>query len=344
MKVLLVGSDLEVAIERHYKRYLTGFGVEINHFPAPDIVFQFHSSSLFNKVLFKLGIYKKYGFVNRELIRIADVFQPDIIWVFKGLEIFPSTLKKLRNKFRLANFNPDHPFIIIASSNGNKNVKNSVGLYHLHFSYHSALIRKIQDDYKIPCVFLPFAYDRCELEYQPPNTISEILKLCFQANPDGWRVKKIKLLADAGIEVDVFGHSWRKTCLKNYKNVSLFPIASRKKFWLLNQEYRVQLNLFREYNNDSHNMRTFEIPAVGGIQLTPYSDEQASFFESGREIFFFSNDEEMIAVAKKLLGMKKEAADEIRKAARIRSNESPYSFEDRAMTVFKAFQKLMDLW
>jgi spore maturation protein CgeB len=342
MKVLLVGSDMEVAIERYYKKYLTNFGVEIYHYPAPDIVFNFHSKNIFNKILFKTDIYKKYGFVNRELIRIAEEFQPDIIWVFKGLEIFPSTLKKLRRKFLLANFNPDHPFIIIAKSNGNRNVKNSVGLYHLHFSYHSDLVRRIKDEFNIPAVFLPFAYDRFDLEYELPETISEILKICFQANPDAWRVQKIKKLADAGIEVDVYGHGWNKTSLRNYKNVRLYPIASRKMFWLLNQEYRVQLNLFRKYNNDSHNMRTFEIPAVGGIQLSPFSTEQAEFFEENKEIFLFKSDGQMISMSKKLLSMPGSEAEEIRKAARTRSINSPYSFEDRALTVYKSFQQLLN--
>ena len=47
MKVLLVGSDLEVAIERYYKKYLTNFGVEIYHYPAPDHCFSFSFSNYF---------------------------------------------------------------------------------------------------------------------------------------------------------------------------------------------------------------------------------------------------------------------------------------------------------
>src|ERR1700712_5705469 len=98
MKVLLVGSDMEVAIERHYKKYLMNFGVDILHYPAPDIIFRFHTANIFNKILFKTEIFKNYGHVNRELIRLATEFQPDIIWIFKGLEIYPSTLKTLGSK------------------------------------------------------------------------------------------------------------------------------------------------------------------------------------------------------------------------------------------------------
>jgi spore maturation protein CgeB len=85
-------------------------------------------------------------------------------------------------------------------------------------------------------------------------------------------------------------------------------------------------------------MRTFEIPAAGGIQLAPYSREQELFFEAGKEIFFFRNDEEMIQQAKDIIGMSKSGALEIREAARRRSVGSDYTFRNRAQTVFKTFE------
>jgi spore maturation protein CgeB len=213
-------------------------------------------------------------------------------------------------------------------------------LYDLHFCYHEALKKMIEERYHIPTCLLPFAYDRQDMVYQEPEKITEINRICFQANPDAYRVGRLEKLADSGLEVDVFGIGWNKTRLGLNPKIRLYPIAPRARFWLLNQEYRIQLNLFREYNNDSHNMRTFEIPAVGGIQLTPYSYEQESFFTAEKEIFFFRNDDEMIAEARRILEMTKNEADEIRKNARMRSMNSGYSFEDRALTVFKTFTKM----
>ena len=88
-------------------------------------------------------------------------------------------------------------------------------------------------------------------------------------------------------------------------------------------------------------MRTFEIPAVGGIQLAPYSDEQASFFEEGKEIFFFKNDEEMIANIRKILALPLSEVDSIRIAARKRSLDSGYTFTDRASTVYNTFKAML---
>ena len=341
MKILLIGANNKWAIERYYVNYLTKMGVDIYHFPVQDIIFQYHSKNLFNKFLFKSKINTGYKKVNKQFIKIAHEYKPDVIWVFKGMEILPATLDILRKNFKIVNYNPDHPFIISSRGSGNNNVKQSVGKYNLHFCYHKELQKKIEMEYGIPTRFLPFAFEEEDITFIDQSKIEEINKVCFQANPDDYRVSKINLLTQNGIEVDVFGHHWQKTNLVNNNKVRIFPIATRQEFWKLNQEYRVQLNLFREYNFGSHNMRTFEIPAVGGIQVAPYSEEQAAFFQDGNEIFFFNNDEEMIAEIHKLLNMGYSEALTIRNAARKRSLESGYTFQDRAITVYNTFKNLL---
>jgi len=321
---------------------LKDLGADIYQYPAHDIISNYYSKSLFNKILFRTKIKTGYKSVNKQLLIVAEEYKPDVIWIFKGMEIFPSTLRLLREKYKIANYNPDHPFIIANRASGNKNVVNSVGLYHLHFCYHSQLQTKIETEFGIPTVFLPFAYDTTDLVYTNQREVEEINRVCFQANPDSYRVEKVQFLTDNGIEVDVYGHGWYKTHLKNNNKVTIFPIASRSEFWYLNQKYRVQLNLFRKYNYGSHNMRTFEIPAVGGIQLTPYSEEQASFFEQNKEIFFFKDDEDMVVQVKKLISSSQEEISQIRTAARKRSMESGYSFKDRSKTVYNVFKNLLE--
>jgi spore maturation protein CgeB len=41
-------------------------------------------------------------------------------------------------------------------------------------------------------------------------------------------------------------------------------------------------------------LRTFEIPMSGGLQITSYTDELASYFEENKEIIFFRSNEELI--------------------------------------------------
>jgi hypothetical protein len=342
MKVLIVGSNNQSAIERFYMKYLQQYGATVFHYDAYDIVFAYHSKNILNKILFKTKIKTGYAGVNKGLLEMAAKVKPDIIWVFKGMEIYPATLVTLKQQgFKLANYNPDHPFIIAGSGSGNKNVTDSVGLYDLHFCYHNDLQKEIEERFSIPTVSLPFAYESTEVVYTDPAAIKPVNKVCFQANPDAYRAETIALLAKNGFEVDVYGIGWQRTTLPGVPGVTICDIATREQFWKMNQSYRVQLNLFRKHNFGSHNMRTFEIPVVGGIELTPYSEEQAGFFEEGREIFFFRDNDEMIGRVKQIMDMSEAQANAVRVAARQRSLSSGYSFADRAQTVFNTFKRLL---
>jgi spore maturation protein CgeB len=342
LKILIVGSDNRWSIERYFVKYLKQIGAVVDLYPAADIVFSWHSKNIVHKILFKTGIWKHYRKVNNELIEMASSIKPDVIWVFKGMEIYPVTWKKLRGMgIRLANFNPDHPFIISSRGSGNKNVTASVALFDLHFCYIRSLMSLIEEQFHISTIFLPFAFEESDITYMKEDEIQEINRICFQGNPDSYRADMILFLSENGFEVDVYGYGWEKTKLVNRKNISLYPIASRPDFWKKNQAYRIQLNLFRAHNVGSHNMRTFEIPAVGGIQLAEYSVEQAEFFVENEEIFFFRDKSELKQKVEMLLGFTSKQAELIRQKARKRSLESGYRFSDRAMTVYQSFKKMI---
>ncbi len=79
MKILLVGSNRSMAIERHYVRHLTSLGAEAVDYAAPDIVYDFLTANIINKILFKIGIKTKYPEVNKGLLELADKIKPDVI-------------------------------------------------------------------------------------------------------------------------------------------------------------------------------------------------------------------------------------------------------------------------
>ncbi len=341
MKILLVGSDFEYGIEQYYIKHLRELGSEIVHYPAPDLVYRYRSSNLVNKILSKAGLRKGYRKVNKELIRLADHIKPDIIWIFKGMEIYPDTLKLLGAKYKLANYNPDHPFIISGPGSGNKNVTSSVGLYDFHFSYNLSLQKQIGESFHLKTAFLPFGFELPEADFLLAQQQPEINAIGFIGNPDKTRVNRIALLAANGFRVDVYGHGWHRTSLSKLKNVNIYDAVYGNEFWWKLRQYRVQLNIFRKHNGGSHNMRSFEIPAAGGIQLTPFSDEQALFFEEGKEIFFYRNEEDLLKQAGNLLSASAAEAAVYREAARKRSVDSHYSYYDRARIVQENFKNLI---
>jgi spore maturation protein CgeB len=341
MKILLVGSDFKHGIEQYFIKYLSEAGCEIIHYPAQDIALRKRSGNLARKILFKTQIFRGYVKINKELMELCKKNQPDIIWIFKGMEIYPESLKQLRNHFKLVNYNPDHPFIIAGSGSGNKNVTRAVPLYHLHFCYNRNLQQYIESRYHIPTVFLPFGYELAAEDYERVSQLPEINEVCFIGNPDKIRVEVIRLLAANGFRVSVYGHGWNKTTLNRLPNVLVHDAVYGLEFWSKLRQYRVQLNIFRKHNIGSHNMRSFEIPAIGGIQLSPYSEEQDSFFSEGKEVFFYRDAAELLVRAKELLMMSSEDSNKCRGSARKRSLESSYSYKDRAHTVHETFIKLI---
>lgn len=70
------------------------------------------------------------------------------------------------------------------------------------------------------------------------------------------------------------------------------------------------------------NLRNFEIPMSGGIEICKYNNELAEYFEEGKEIVFYKDDEELIEKSKYFT---KEASDseifKIKQNARIRASK-----------------------
>ena len=77
---------------------------------------------------------------------------------------------------------------------------------------------------------------------------------------------------------------------------------------------KVVLNLMRLQNHSSHNMKTFEIPAMGGFMLAPRTIEHMEIFERGKEIAFYDNLEEMRRKAIYYVENDKEREDMLRLA------------------------------
>lgn len=340
MRLLIVGSNQSWAIERIYLKYLKELNPDTFLFPAQNLLHEYLSSSILNKILFRIGLSGIYNSINKKLIEYAEEIKPEIIWVFKGMEVLPATLKLFKSKgIKLVNYNPDHPFIISGRGSWNKNVFNSVGMYDLHLCYSKLLMKRISEEYKIRTEFLPFGFELDEDIYEKVKNINEIKKVCFIGNPDKIRAEVIKYLVNNGIEVDVYGHNWnRYFSRRENANLKIYDAVYADKFWEIARKYRVQLNIFRPHNTGSHNMRTFEIPAVGGIQLAPDSEEHREFFQEGKEIFLYRTNEELLKKVKSLLEMSKSEADGIRIAAREKSLSADYTYRSRTNYVFKTFK------
>ncbi|MEY4292991.1 MAG: hypothetical protein RIQ61_1389 [Bacteroidota bacterium] len=290
MKILLIGSNYDWSIENSYLCQFRKLKIESNLYALQNKFYEYYFASNFNKIIYRLGFSKILISINDELIQFVDNYSPTHIWVFKGMEILPSTLKIWKSKgIKLINYNPDNPFIFTGSGSGNKNITNSINLYDWYLSYDSTVVKQLQQ-MNIHTNLFPFAINLAD-DFKYPNDALSINKIAFIGNPDQERVLFLNQLAELKIPIDVYGHNWNKFSL--HKGIEVHDALDKVAYQQLVPKYRAVLNLMRIHNLDSHNMRSLEIPAYGGVQLASNTKDHEEFFENGKEIFLFSDAQEV---------------------------------------------------
>lgn len=339
MRVLVVGSDHEAALEQYYIKYFSENGVENKLFPAQGIFYKYYNASVANKILFKLGFSSIYKEINLQLLSVAATYKPDVILAFKAMEIFPDTWKQLKTSgIKLVNYNPDNPLLFSGPGSGNKNVTDSIPLFDLHATYDRNIAERLQKEYNVRTAWIPFGFNVSDELMRKCEQEQEIIKVCFLGNPDQARADFLNELAQSGISIDVYGSNWSR--FKLHENISNKGPVYGEAFWKVLRKYRVQLNFMRPHNPDSHNMRTFEVAGIGGIGLFPATADHKTFFEDNVEIFLYNDMQECIEKAKHILSLPAQPALNVRSNVRKRSVNSHYSYQHRTAQLLEHMHKL----
>lgn len=342
MRILIVGSTHVAALEQTYHRYFREWGAESEIFDARQPVGWIHSLpkkgvNAIRRFLPSTGL----GAVNTLLLEKVRQWKPEVVWVFKGMEILPSTLNRLRGQVPLlASYNPDHPFQFTGPGSGNALMTRSLPLYHAHLTYQEAIADRLRAETGLPVACVAFGFDLDEPTWNAVAGLPEIVRVGFVGSADADRAGAVRTLLQAGLPVDVYGNGWNKF-LNLTSGLQVFGPVYGADFWEKIRVFRVQLNLLRPHNHGSHNMRSFDVPGAGGIQLAPESAEHQRFFDAEKEVFLFNSPEEMVQKARFLLSLTPDQADLIRKRARKRSLEGGYHYRNRATEVLKFFQQML---
>lgn len=314
---------------------------DVELFAAQNLFLERYKKNALTKILYRLGLSAILKDINKSLIQKIKSFKPTVVLIFKGMEIFPETISLIKLlKIKVANYNPDNPFLFSGRGSGNKNISRSIDLYDLHLTYHRDVKEKIERTYSINTSLIPFGFDLSKQLYQECLLETEILKTCFLGNPDKFRAEAIVELAKNGIEIDVYGQNWNK--FVNHNLINSFDSVYNDEFWKTIRRYRVQLNIMRPHNPTSHNMRTFEIPAVGGIQLAPDTIDHRIFFEPNLEINLYTDYANCSDQIRNILSWSADRAITMRNFARDRSVNSGYSYKDRSNEIVLQLYKLID--
>lgn len=344
LKIAMSYAEREIYLAHGYFHFLEKI-VGKSHlvgFRHNDIFNAYYQKSVWNKVVYKIFPSYIESKISNQLYELCVRERPDVLLLFKGMEILPQTLKKIKEEgVFLVNYNLDHPFEFFSRGSGNKNVLNALNIYNLHITYSSQIEKEIVEKYPgFKTAVLPFGYNENPKNILPAiNKFEELNNVCFVGNPDENRVNLLKQIAANQIEVHVYGHNWTTYFSETDEYVKVFSPVYSDEYIKTLQKYRVQLNIFRPHNKSSHNMRSFEVPAVGGIMLAPLTPEHQSFFKPDVEAFYYTNTAALISQIRKLLRLSKDQAYGIRVNTQNRSIQSNYSYNKRAEQLLEILTK-----
>ena len=333
MKILTPVSGNPWAVPDCYYQGLVRAGADVTSYDIGEA-----PVSLFGRIVRRMRRFAGAQAAAKLEAAVAAA-KPDVLIIFKGVDYTPALLHKIAAQgVTLVNYSPDHPFRFFLAGAGNANVRDSISAYDLYLTYSGPIAQEMAEAYPATDVaVIPFGHAVDDTLYEAIATEPELLRGCFNANPDGDRAAAVRLLTEHGVAMDLFGWGWEKFVTPG-PLIGLYPVEQGVDMLRILRRYRFQLNMFRPHNEGSHNLRSFEVPAVGGILLAPDSPEHRSFFEADCDAFYFSSSDEMLAQAQKLLAMPVAEAEAVRSAARRRVVEIGSHFDDRARAMLAAIK------
>ena len=125
------------------------------------------------------------------------------------------------------------------------------------------------------------------------------------------------------VDLDIYGSGWDSYDFP--QKTQLHPPAYESELYETLRKYRVQLNLMRPHNRDSHNMRSFDIVGSGSIGLMSTTRDHRDYFDEGTSVFLFNSVSEAVLHATKLMNLSVDEANQVRRSARSLAGQHDYA-------------------
>ena len=295
IKILFVGEDWHGSNSTSCKRAFRYLGCDV--LDVDDLKFFPQWESPYMRALRRFVrplIVRDYGLY---LKRLVVSFQPNFVFVFKGVMVTSNVLKFFHQQNALCFiFYPDYELYAYYRQFGNDIVR-CFPLYDCWFTPKSFHIADLQAGGARRIEFMPYAYDPWT---HFPITLSEEDKVEFRSDISfvgSWGEHKENILENLVNEsfpyqFTIWGNRWQ-----NLPNSS--PLRKYAKFKPANgitqakvfAGTKIALGLLSP--PDVHTSRSFEIPAYRVFMLAERTLEHKMFFEEGKEAAFFEGPLEL---------------------------------------------------
>lgn len=324
-RILIVNNNINSALKPNIIKYfkvLKLYNVfSINNYEK-RVKYSF-LEKIFNKLRIPID---RNNFNKRVIIKVKKV-NPDIIFVIKGNNIYPSTISKIRafnQNIKLINWSLDN---MLKKHNSSRYYDMCLDKYDIHFTTKS---NTIQDYYKRGAkkvIFLNQAYSQDD-HFPEKFNKDYAHDVLFIGSAEKERFNSLKYLAVNGIKVDIYGDMWDSKIYKPVKNMIIHkkPLVSDSYRKAISSS-KISLCFLRKINDDIHTTRSIEIPACKGFMIAERTDEHKILFKEDEEAVYFSSDQELLSKVKYYL-KNHSARDKIRNQGFLRAVNSKYDYNN----------------
>jgi spore maturation protein CgeB len=269
--------------------------------------------------------------INRRLPERVRAHRPDVVLVFKGLLVDRDTVDAIRRQGPfVACLNTDNPFNPSVTSS-RPQLRRALPSWDCYFSWGKFLVERLYSIGARRVEYLPFAWDP---NRHPPGELSPTpsYPVSFVGSFSHHREIWLSHLLD--LDLSIWGGGWDRAGPAVRAHVQ-GQAQTGADFARLVRDSAVSLNVLDPFNVPGHNMRTFEIPGCGGLELSTASSEVAGLFEVGKEILDFRTLEDLRALVSWAIAHPAERQD-IAKAGHARAARETYSARaERVLQVWR---------
>ncbi len=326
--ILLVGVAQRTSLEQMYLRAFQANGCgEVDLLDVEANRPGWSRNRLVNRFLPEVG----HSWACQRLVTHLRGCKDRYRWIiiFKGMEFSLHILEECRRLAPTAlwiNINPDDPYNSASTAASNSNVIDSLPFFDVYCIWSRLIADRLRKNGCNNVIYLPFGYDS---SYHVPHKKEQQASLALISFIGSWDKEREGILAQLS-EYDfcIYGNRWDRVA-------NAFPLRSSlflkdvfgPEMAAIIASSDICLNMLRPQNRGSHNMRTFELPAMGGLMLTLRTVEQQEFFPENESCYMYSDIAELKTKIEHIMTNKQEAQ---RVRARGMEQVKEHSYNNRA--------------
>lgn len=288
---------------------------------------------IFNTVSNRYKFGSKIKGLNDDLVAFVKENEFDIIFVWRGIHLYPQTIRELSKVANIIGYNNDktfsknHPWWLF------RLLKKSIPYYDHFFVYRPQDIKAIEELGTKTSVFMP-TFDAGRI--YPIENREQHFDVAFIGHfEDDGRDKLILEMIESGFKVLLKGQRWSESNYYSKLTDKLGEICPAYDDYneCLNSA-KVCLSFLSKLNDDSYTRRTLEIPATKTTMLAEYTSAQADMFKPDVEAVYFTSHEDAMQKLSYLIANPSER-ENIALSGYEKVKSGPYQLADRVNEIIE---------